>query len=38
MCRLPAFSRSTLPEPVTLNRFVLPLCDLFFGMFVLIVV
>src|SRR5690242_20659561 len=29
--RLPARSRSTLPEPVTLKRLLAPLCDLFFG-------
>src|SRR5690606_15849398 len=29
--RLPARSRSTLPEPVILKRLLAPLCDLFFG-------
>src|SRR4051812_40378487 len=32
LCRLPAFSRRILPEPVTRNRLLAPECVLFFGM------
>ena len=31
-CRLPERSVSSLPVPVTLTRFFIPLWDLFFGM------
>src|SRR5688500_13410156 len=36
MWRLPAFSRRILPLPVTLKRFEVPLCVLFFGISVLV--
>src|SRR5258705_2343066 len=31
-CRIPAFCRSSLPDPVTLIRFLVPLWVLFLGM------
>src|SRR3954453_14212043 len=33
LCRLPAFSRRILPDPVTRKRLPAPECDLFFGIF-----